>query len=132
MYALVQDVAQYPSFLPWCAAGHVRAGDREGIVEARVDIAYLGVRSHFTTRNTGSFPDAIELDLVDGPFRDLHGSWTFLPLRDQGCKVTFELQYRFATGLLGRAVAPVFEGLANSLVDAFAERAQVLYGAVDG
>ncbi len=130
MYALVRDVHDYPKFLPWCAASRVRpVDDSRATVEARVEIAYLGVRSHFTTRNLNRDPEAIELTLVDGPFRDLKGIWNFVPLQDAGCKVVLELEYRFAPGLLGRVIAPVFERVANSLVDSFARRADELYAA---
>jgi ribosome-associated toxin RatA of RatAB toxin-antitoxin module len=139
MFALVRDVESYPQFLPWCPSGVVMApagavsetDPAEEIVQARVDIAYLGVRSHFTTRNTNRYPASIELALVDGPFRNLTGRWSFLPLGAAACKVSLELEYGFAAGLLGRAIAPVFEHVANSLIDAFAGRAQDLYGAVD-
>jgi ribosome-associated toxin RatA of RatAB toxin-antitoxin module len=129
MFALVRDVAAYPQFLPWCPSTAVRPRQETDVIEARVDIAYLGVRSHFTTRNAHHYPDSIELALVDGPFRDLHGQWRFHALGDSGCKVTLVLQYRFAAGMLGRVVAPVFEKVANSLIDAFASRAQQLYEA---
>lgn len=139
MFALVRDVAQYPAFLPWCAASHVQpqagAGtpqDDSETIDARIDIAYMGVRSSFTTRNVHHDSTSIDLTLVDGPFRDLHGRWTFQPLREEGCKVTLELHYRFAAGLLGRVVAPVFEYVANSLIDAFAARADQVYGSSDG
>jgi ribosome-associated toxin RatA of RatAB toxin-antitoxin module len=135
MFALVRDVERYPEFLPWCPASQVRPLDGAAggePVEARVDIAYLGVRSHFTTRNTHHYPAAIELRLVDGPFRSLQGRWNFLALADTACKVSLELEYGFAAGLLGRAIAPVFERVANSLVDAFAARAEQLYGPAQG
>jgi len=139
MFDLVRDVERYPQFLPWCPSSQVMAPDAdpgpavagEEIVQARVDIAYLGVRSHFTTRNTNRHPASIELALVDGPFRSLRGRWSFLPLSAAACKVSLELEYGFAGGLLGRAIAPVFEHVANSLIDAFAVRAQDLYGTVD-
>ena len=139
MFALVRDVAQYPKFLPWCAASHVQPpvdapsgapSDEETFV-ARVDIAYMGVRSSFTTRNVHHGCETIDLTLVDGPFRYLHGRWSFQPLREEGCKVTLDLHYRFAAGLLGRVVAPVFEHVANSLIDAFARRADQVYGSGD-
>jgi ribosome-associated toxin RatA of RatAB toxin-antitoxin module len=144
MFDLVRDVASYPQFLPWCPSTRVLPGvvpdaapgaapaPRADVVEARVDIAYLGVRSHFTTRNEHVFPEQISLTLVDGPFRDLRGTWRFRALDEKACKVTLELEYRFSAGLLGRAVAPVFERVANSLIDAFAARAQALYGAKEG
>ena len=143
MFALVRDVAQYPKFLPWCAASHIQppanapadapadaslAGET---LVARVDIAYMGVRSSFTTRNVHHGCETIDLTLVDGPFRDLRGRWSFQPLREEGCKVTLDLHYRFAAGLLGRVVAPVFEHVANSLIDAFAQRADQIYGTGD-
>ncbi len=131
MFALVRDVAQYPQFLPWCPSSHVRPLGDSGDVEARVDIAYLGVRSHFTTRNVHRFPGCIELHLVDGPFRELRGQWRFLALQADACKVSLGLEYRFGAGLLERIIAPVFERITNSLVDAFAARAQQLYGTRD-
>jgi ribosome-associated toxin RatA of RatAB toxin-antitoxin module len=132
MFALVRDVAAYPAFLPWCSGTRVRPQAQPEVVEARVDIHYMGVRSHFTTRNVESFPESIELTLVDGPFRELRGLWHFAALREDACKVSLHLDYRFAGGLLGRAIAPVFEKVANSLVDAFAARAESLYGGDGG
>jgi len=128
MYALVRDVERYPQFLPWCPSTSVRPLGEGGDLEARVDIAYLGVRSHFTTHNVHQAPVRIELRLVDGPFRHLQGNWSFRALGPAACKVSLELEYSFGAGLLGRVVAPVFERVANSLIDAFAERAQSLYG----
>lgn len=137
MFALVQDVAAYPQFLPWCASTEVRPQampdvadevDGAGVIEARINIAFLGVHSHFTTRNEHQAPEFIRLTLVDGPFHDLQGEWRFQPLSDSACKVSLLLSYRFGAGLLGRAIAPVFEKIANSLIDAFAKRAQQLYG----
>jgi len=141
MFALVREVERYPQFLPWCAAAAAQAVGQAPpapagapvavpleVLQARVDIAYLGVHSHFTTRNEHDYPQRIILTLVDGPFRDLRGAWTFTALGDQACKVALVLEYRFAAGLLGRAIAPVFERVANSFIDAFVRRAQELYG----
>jgi len=130
MFALVQDVAQYPKFLPWCSASHVRPQPNKDVVEARIEITYMGVYSHFTTSNAHRFPESITLTLIDGPFRELRGEWSFRALGEDASKVSLELHYRFSAGVLGRAIAPVFERVANSLVDAFAARAQDLYGEV--
>jgi ribosome-associated toxin RatA of RatAB toxin-antitoxin module len=100
----------------------------DGGVEATIEIAYRGVRSRFTTRNESECPREIRMTLVEGPFRRLTGHWRFLELPQQGCKVSLHLQYQFAAGLLGRLIAPVFESIAGSLIDAFAARAESLYG----
>ena len=64
------------------------------------------------------------MTLVDGPFRSLEGAWHFHALRPGACKVQLRLHYEFANGLLGRAVMPVFDIIANSMIDSFADRAE--------
>jgi ribosome-associated toxin RatA of RatAB toxin-antitoxin module len=68
------------------------------------------------------------MQLIDGPLRRLGGEWTFTALREDACKVHLRLNFQFATGVVGRAIAPVFEGIATSMVDAFSRRAQSVYG----
>jgi ribosome-associated toxin RatA of RatAB toxin-antitoxin module len=126
MFDLVAAVTDYPSFLPWCAGTRVRPR-RDGLIDATIEIHYRGVRSRFTTCNDQRAPESIRMTLVDGPFRRLAGDWQFRPLRDDACKVHLNLHYDFAPGLLGRAVAPVFDGIAGSLVDSFTRRAELLY-----
>jgi ribosome-associated toxin RatA of RatAB toxin-antitoxin module len=126
MFRLVEQVDDYPEFLPWCPASRARPLP-DGSVEATIEIAYRGVRSRFTTRNVFDRPREIRMTLVDGPFRRLTGHWHFLELPQQACKVSLHLQYQFAGGFLGRLIAPVFESIAGSLIDAFAQRAESLY-----
>jgi len=128
MFALVADVRSYPTFLPWCADTHVRP-QSDGSVLATVDIRYRGARFSFTTCNLQRPPTAIGMELVDGPFRRLSGEWTFAKLRADACKVHLRLNFQFASGVVGRAIAPVFEAIAGSLVDAFFQHAQRVHGA---
>ena len=65
------------------------------------------------------------LALVSGPFSRLSGEWRFTPLGDDGCKVEFELNYAF-DGLIGTLIAPVFDRIAATFVDAFVKRADAL------
>jgi ribosome-associated toxin RatA of RatAB toxin-antitoxin module len=127
MFGLVAGVKDYPKFLPWCAGARLRP-QPNGDIEATVQIDYRGVRSEFTTLNHNDAPRLIRMQLVDGPFRRLSGEWTFTQLRDDACKVHLNLQFQFATGIVGRAVAPVFEGIAGSMIDAFTRRAEAVYG----
>lgn len=64
--------------------------------------------------------------LVRGPFRSLQGRWRFVPLGPHACRVELQLAYQFASPLLGRLVGPVFNSIANTLVDAFVHRADAL------
>jgi ribosome-associated toxin RatA of RatAB toxin-antitoxin module len=123
MFRLVENVAEYPKFLPWCPAATVHPLP-DGAVEATIEIAYKGVRSSFTTRNLSNYPASIHLEFLRGPFKRLTGQWVFQGLAPDASKVSLQLQYQFASGLLGRLIAPVFESIAGSMVDAFARRAE--------
>lgn len=127
MFELVAGIEDYPRFLPWCSGASVVPG-RGGGVDASLDIDYLGIKSRFTTHNLMRFPKQIKMTLLDGPFRSLDGSWHFHARRAGACKVQLALRYRFASDLLGRAVTPVFDAIANSMIDAFAQQAQTIYG----
>lgn len=130
MYALVTDVAQYPQFLPWCDRASVLSQDDSGVT-AEVGIAFGGIHQSFTTRNTHTVPSQVDMVLVKGPFSQLEGQWTFLPVGDgsqRACKVNLALRYGFDNAVLGRLVGPVFDKIAATLVDAFVKRAQQVYG----
>jgi ribosome-associated toxin RatA of RatAB toxin-antitoxin module len=127
MFALVSDVDTYPSFLPWCSAAQsLRRDDAD--VQARIDFSVGGVSKSFTTRNRFVGNEAIHMQLVDGPFRHLQGSWHFDPLGDDGCKISLNLEYDFSSRMVSMVTGPVFNKIANSLVDAFRKRAVEVYG----
>ena len=126
MYELVDRVEDYPLFLPWCGGTEVRR-DTAGM-EATLRIQFKGVRHAFTTRNATWPGERIEMRLVEGPFSDLEGVWTFTALRADACKVHFRLQYAFSSRLLEALVGPVFNMIANSFIDSFTRRATQLYG----
>jgi len=133
MYALVTAIEAYPQFLPWCAAAEVLERGESGM-KARLTLAYGGVRHAFTTRNDHEPDRSVLVGLVDGPFSLLDGLWRVVPLGAEGeaarraCKVELDLRYAFANGALERIVSPVFDRVANTLVDSFVRRAEQVYG----
>jgi ribosome-associated toxin RatA of RatAB toxin-antitoxin module len=127
MYDLVDQAERYPEFLPWCGKAHVEFRDAT-TTRATLQINYRGVKQSFSTHNANERPHLIDIHLVSGPFRRLHGTWRFIPLGDAACKVDFRLEYEFAGRVLEKIVGPVFGPIANSLVDAFIHRAEQLYG----
>ena len=134
MYALVTDVKAYPQFLPWCERAEL-VEERDGGVTARLHLSYLGVRQAFTTRNTYTPDEGVVLELVDGPFSSLAGTWRFVPVpATEGplaaaCKIEFDLRYAFAGGALEALISPVFDRIANTFVDSFVKRAEQVHGA---
>lgn len=133
MYELVTAVETYPEFLPWCASAEVLARHDDGIT-ARLGLAYMGVKHAFTTRNQHVPAESVSVQLVDGPFSLLAGTWLFRPLgrpgsEQQACKIEFDLRYAFASGALETVVSPVFDRVADTFVDSFVRRAEDVYGA---
>lgn len=127
MFGLVDEVERYPEFLPWCGSSAVLERS-EAITVARIDIDYLGVRQSFTTANAKEGGEWMRLSLREGPFRSLGGHWHFIALAESACKVELAMDYAFANPLLEKAVGPVFNGIAETMIDRFTQRAEQLFG----
>ncbi len=126
MFDIVNDVDNYVEFLPWCGASEEI--DREGdSVKASVTIAKGPVHKKFITQNKLEINKVIEMELVDGPFKYLKGAWRFDDIKGQACKISLDLDFEFTNGLVSMALGPVFNQIANSMVDAFVERAKNIY-----
>lgn len=128
MFGLVDAVERYPEFLPWCGGSSVSHCD-DMTTRATIHINYRGIRQSFTTENTKSRPETMWVKLIEGPFRTLDGEWRFLSLEGGGCKIVFRLHYEFSSRILEKLVGTVFHYIANTMVDAFVKRAEVIYGA---
>ena len=127
MFALVDAVENYPQFLPWCAAVTVIRRD-EAATRATLQINYHGIKQSFTTENAKRAPEEMLIKLVEGPFRSLEGAWRFTALGERGCKIEFRLTYEFSGRLLEKLIGPVFDYIANSLLEAFVKRAGRIHG----
>lgn len=128
MYQLVNDVAGYASFLPWCRSSEVKSETETDMV-ASVEIAKGVLNKSFTTHNKLQKDKRIEMQLVDGPFKNLSGFWQFDALKtENACKVSLDLQFEFDNAMMSIAAKPIFTQIASSLVDAFCKRAVEVYG----
>jgi len=126
MFALVDDVARYPEFLPWCVGARVRESSPTERIAA-IDIAKGSLKMHFTTKNTVQ-PDAqILMELIEGPFSRLMGKWNFDAIGERGSRVLFKVEFEFKNKLMAIAMNPVFESVCDKIVDAFVLRAQTAY-----
>jgi ribosome-associated toxin RatA of RatAB toxin-antitoxin module len=85
-----------------------------------------GFQKSFTTCNRLQKDKMIEIRLLDGPFRQLEGFWRF-DAEGEHCQITLDLEFEFSSKLLALAFGPVFNQVANSLMDAFCKRAQHVY-----
>ena len=126
MYDLVNDVSKYPEFLPNCSDAQIHSHD-ETAMSASVEISKAGIRKWFSTKNILTSGQAIEMCLLDGPFKKLSGGWRFTVLDEKACKVTLELDFEFTNKLVEMTFGKVFNELANNMVKAFTQRAKQVY-----
>lgn len=127
MFDLVEQVENYPHFLPWCGGARILS-QTENTMSATITINYRGLKQTFSTDNVHVRPTSIQLKLRDGPFRQLEGGWTFKPLAADACRIDLQLDYDVGSGLLGKVLGPVFGHIGATLVDAFVKEAEKRYG----
>lgn len=126
LYALVEDIESYPRFLPWCREALVRER-APGRTIATLTVGVKGIRQAFTTENENRAPGTIHMRLIEGPFRRFSATWHFTPLDEHAAKIEFRMEYEFASRLLARALEPLFDHIADTMVDAFVRRADAIY-----
>jgi ribosome-associated toxin RatA of RatAB toxin-antitoxin module len=136
MYSLVTDVPSYPRFLPWCEKAEVLETHESGMT-ARLWLRFAGVHHAFTTRNDHVPDRSVVVSLVDGPFSLLEGHWVFHAIgrreadtaeEVRACRIEFDMRYAFSSKALEVVVSPVFDRIANTLVDSFVKRAEQVHG----
>jgi len=127
VYAVVEDIESYPDFLPWCYAASVHER-QPGRTIATLTVGMRAIRQSFTTENTNRPGESIDLRLVKGPFKKFAAAWRFTPLDEHAAKIEFSMEYDFSSRALGRALEPLFDKIADTMVSAFSRRADQLYG----
>ena len=105
-------------------AGYGQIARRAGLpgrarLVARLDLGLGSFSTWFQTENTLQRPHSIDMQLRDGPFKQLHGRWEFHALAEDACKVTLTLEFEPTNRLLGPAFALGFQSLADRMVDDF-------------
>jgi len=127
MYALVNDIENYPQFMQGCTAARVITASEEELV-GELTLSRAGIRQTIVTRNVLTPGRAMTMELVEGAFSFFSATWRFNPLAEEACKVSLEMEFEFTGGLLDYAMEKLFHHSANNLVDALVQRAQLVYG----
>lgn len=132
VFEIIDRIEDYPGFLPWCDGTEVQRPE-QGAITATIRIAFKGLRQQFTTHNrhrepANAAPGTITMELIEGPFTHLDGDWTIESLSESACKVSFRLDYQMRSGLLGRALSPIFGQIASTFIDAFVKEAERRFG----
>ena len=126
MFQIVNDVAAYPEFLPWCGGVEIHK-QTERMMEASILMQLTGLNQRFRTRNNIVPGQSIQMTLLDGPFESLDGEWQFSAIAEDGCKIELLLNFEVKQGLAARILKPAFSRIANTMVDSFCERARIIH-----
>lgn len=127
MFALVNDIKSYPEFLPWCTATNILENKDDSLI-ASVSVSLGKINQSFTTKNTMQDNTSINMQLVEGPFKELKGHWQFNDKSEGECRILLNMQFEFKNKIMKHALGAAFKKVTDSLVDAFVERARVVYG----
>jgi ribosome-associated toxin RatA of RatAB toxin-antitoxin module len=128
MYDLIDDIEHYPEFMHGCLAAEV-IGRNDAELVGKLTLGKAGIKYSFTTRNVLVPKESMQMQLIDGPFRQFDATWRFKALSDTASKVSLEMHFEWAGSFLGAAMEKLFQHSANSLVDELVARARVVYGA---
>lgn len=126
MFDLVADIKAYPLFVPYCSGVNIL--EEKGLeITVRLEVSKGSFAQNFTTRNRMDEPNSLTMELVDGPFKVLNGVWSFDALSESASKISLDMEFEFSNKLLGLAFGKVFHQMIEQFVDAFTDRAKVVY-----
>ena len=126
MYELVNDIARYQEFVPYCVSSVVHE-QSDSEIRATLTLSAKGFQKSFTTLNHLQKNKMMSIQLIDGPFKKLEGFWKFEQRDENHSEVILDLKFELSNKIAAMMFGPVFQQVAGSLVDAFVERARCMY-----
>ena len=130
MFDLVNDLADYPRFLPNVSGMEIKRddGSRGDVVFARMTIQFGPVTQAYTSRVEASRSErTITAKAVDGPFSYLDSKWTFEP-EGEGTRIRFDVDFKISNPLIAAVAEPAFANKQEQIMDAFVDEANRRYG----
>jgi coenzyme Q-binding protein COQ10 len=126
LFAVVANVKDYPSFVPWCSGASIRKEDQREIV-ADLVIGFGPFQESFTSQVTLDRPKQVLVRAIEGgPLEHLTNSWTFTPVADK-THVDFVIDFQFKSHLLDHVANGMFHEAATRMMSAFESRAHLLH-----
>ena len=126
MYALVNDIARYHEFVPYCVSSDVHS-QTDDEIRATLTLSAKGVKKSFSTLNRLQKNRMMEIEMVDGPFKYLTGFWKFNDCGNNQSEVILDLEFELSNKMFAMMFGSVFQKVSSSLVDAFVMRAKEMY-----
>lgn len=138
MFALVCDVESYPLFVPLCEGIRIRRRSEIApgveVLFVEMQVGFKAICERYVSRVCcDSNKLDIRVECAEGPFRKLDNRWTFRDESGAGetaprSNVDFFIAYEFKSMALGLLMGAMFDKAFHKYADAFAKRADEVYG----
>ncbi|MEM9987913.1 MAG: type II toxin-antitoxin system RatA family toxin [Pseudomonadota bacterium] len=130
MFALVADVEDYPSFIPWVEALRVRSRQGDHQLTADMVVKYKIFRESFRSQVDFNLSEhIIDVTYIRGPLKTLTNQWKFLS-DSKGCIVDFSIGFEFKNKLMQVAANQLIEHAFKRLSGSFIEEAHRRYAPI--
>lgn len=107
MYALLMDIENFPSYVPYIRAAQVVS--RKGAVSvAEIDVGVTGLHFSYRCEITETPYEKISIRDISGPFEYLRCEMLFEALDASHTRVTYRFASRFRSRLMNAVADPVF------------------------
>ena len=125
MFDLVNDLEDYPRFLPYIADMQVKRdeGAQGDVRFAKMTIQFGPVKQAYTSRVEANRTDhTITAKAVDGPFSYLDSKWTF-ESEGEGTRIRFDIDFKISNPLIATVAEAAFAAKQDEIMDAFVDEA---------
>tara|TARA_B100000941_G_scaffold158728_1_gene112796 strand:+ start:231 stop:677 length:447 start_codon:yes stop_codon:yes gene_type:complete len=122
IFELINNVDKYSDFLPWCS-NSIILDNSSSEMTAEIEITGKPIKWAFKTKNTYKKNKIINIQLVDGPFKNLEGYWKFNIIDKHNTNVSLFLEYEFDSKIIELSLKPIFSSIMSSILDSFISEA---------
>ena len=125
LFAVVANIRDYPSFVPWCSGARILREDQRDVV-ADLVIGFGPFQESFRSEVTLDRPREVKVHAIEGPLEHLINTWTFTPAADK-THVDFIIDFQFKSHLLDHVANGMFYQAATRMMSAFETRVHLLH-----
>lgn len=125
LFAVVADIKEYPSFVPWCSGARILQEDQNRVI-ADLVIGFGPFQETFRSRVALDRPRQVKVQAIDGPLEHLDNTWNFTPVADK-TRVDFIIDFQFKSHLLDHVANEMFYQAATRMMSAFGSRTHLLH-----
>ncbi len=122
IFSLINNVEKYNIFLPWCSESNILENGKNKMI-AEIEISKNLLKWKFKTENKYKKNSHIDMELIEGPFSHLKGSWVFKKINENNTKVKLYLEYKFDNKIIEVSLKPIFSSIMSSILDSFISEA---------